>query len=222
MSAPRHLALFVLGIALLAACKNDNPIPAPAPSASQVAAASAAPSASTAPLVSEAEGRALIAQNCLSCHTEDMVAQQRLTATQWANVVKKMHGWGSPVEPKSIDALVAYLAATYGLSAEPYRVPTISAVDAAAALAPQPDGAFAGGDAKRGAVSYHDLCAACHAQDGRGDALGVNLVDRPLLYRAADFSHTVRVGRGRMPSFGSDAVPDGQLADLLAHLRTLR
>ena len=222
MSAPLRALPLVLCASLLAACKSDKPLPAPLPSASQVAVTSAAPSASAAPLLSDAAGRALIAQNCLSCHTEEMVAQQRLTAKQWGNVVKKMHGWGAPVEPENLDPLVAYLAATYGLSAGPYRVPTISAASAAAALAPQPDGAFAGGNAKRGAVSYHELCATCHAEDGRGAALGVNLVDRPLLYRAGDFARTVRVGRGRMPSFGDQPVPDGQLADVLAHLRTLR
>ncbi len=222
MSGPVRAAPFVLCVSLLAACKSDKPLPAPLASASQIAAASAAPSASTAPLLSEAAGRSLIAQNCLSCHTEEMVAQQRLTAGQWGNVVKKMHGWGAPVEPENVDPLVAYLAATYGLSAGPYRAPTIDEGAAAAALAPQPDGAFAGGDAKRGAVSYHELCATCHAEDGRGAALGVNLVDRPLLYRAGDFARSVRVGRGRMPSFGDQAVPDRQLADVLSHLRTLR
>lgn len=222
MSARLRAAPFVLCASLLVACKSDKPLPAPLPSASQVAVASAAPSASTAPLLSEAAGRSLIAQSCLSCHTEEMVAQQRLTARQWGNVVKKMHGWGAPVEPENVDPLVTYLTATYGPSSGPYRAPTISADEAVAALAPQPDGAFAGGNAKRGAVSYHELCATCHAEDGRGAGLGVNLVDRPLLYRAGDFALAVRVGRGRMPSFGDQAVPNGQLADVLSHLRTLR
>ena len=225
---PRHpLLTFALGAALVAVgCKDDKPAPAPPPSASQAALTSAAPSASTAPapvpIPSEAAGRALIASSCLSCHTDEMVAQQRLTAKQWDKVVKKMHGWGAPVEPENVDALIAYLAATYGLSAGPYTVPTMSASAAAAALEPQPDGAFAGGDVKRGAASYHDLCATCHAEDGRGAALGVSLVDRPLLYRAGDFARVVRAGKGRMPSFSEASVPDKQVADLLAHLRKLR
>ncbi len=183
---------------------------------------SAAPSASALPVVSAATGRALVANNCLSCHTEEMVAQQRLTAKQWDKVVKKMHGWGAPVEPENLEPLIAYLAATYSLETPPYQVPTISASAAAAMLEPQPDGAFAGGDAKRGASSYHDLCATCHAEDGRGAALGVDLVDRPLLYRAADFARVVRSGKGRMPAFSEASVPDKQVADVLAHLRTRR
>jgi len=64
------------------------------------------------------------------------------------------------------------------------------------------------------------MCAPCHAEDGRGAEVGVNLVDRPLLYRAADFARWVRVGRGRMPGFKD--VGDAQIADLLAHLRARR
>ena len=223
---PLHHALsFLLCAALVAVgCKDDKPAPAPPPSASQAALASAAPSvsASATPVPSEAAGRALIANNCLSCHTEEMVAQQRLTAKQWDKVVKKMHGWGAPVEPENVEALIAYLAATYSLETPPYQVPTISASAAAAALAPQPDGPLAGGDAKRGAASYHDLCATCHAEDGRGATLGVALVDRPLLYRAGDFARVVRAGKGRMPSFSEASAPDKQVADVLAHLRKLR
>lgn len=223
MKPRNHVFPILLGVALLVAgCKGDKPTPAPPPSASQVALPSAAPSASALPVVSEATGRALVASNCLSCHTEEMVAQQRLTAKQWDKVVKKMHGWGAPVEPENLDPLIAYLAATYSLETPPYQVPTLSASAAAAMLEPQPDGAFAGGDAKRGASSYHDLCAACHAEDGRGAALGVDLVDRPLLYRAADFARVVRSGKGRMPAFSEASVPDKQVADVLAHLRTRR
>ena len=223
MKPRHHVLVFVLGAALVAVgCKDDKAAPAPPSRASQVALASAAPNASTAPVPTEAAGRALVANNCLSCHTDEMVAQQRLTAKQWDKVVKKMHGWGAPVEPENVDPLVAYLAATYGPSAGPYNVPTISASAAAAALEPQPDGAFVGGDMKRGAASYHDLCATCHAEDGRGATLGVGLVDRPLLYRAGDFARVVRAGRGRMPSFSEASVPDKQVADVLAHLRRLR
>jgi cytochrome c2 len=217
VSARIPTVLVALCASLLSSgCKSEPPAPTPAPSQS----APALPSA--APILSAAAAHALIVDDCLSCHTEEMIAQQRLTPTQWGAVVKKMHGWGAPVEPENIDPLVAYLAATYGPSAGPYRVETLSAADAAAAIAPQPDGPFAGGDAKRGAVAYHDLCATCHADDARGAALGVCLVDRPLLSRAADFSRIVRAGRGRMPAFREQDVPDPSVADLLAHLRSLR
>lgn len=216
MSAHFTTVLVALCASLLSSgCKSDHGAPTPAPTQS----APALPSA--APILTPAAAHALIVDDCLSCHTEEMIAQQRLTPTQWGAVVKKMHGWGAPVEPDNIDALVAYLAATYGPSAGPYRVDTLSPAEAAAAVAPQPDGPFAGGDAKRGATTYHELCATCHADDARGAALGVCLADRPLLYRAADFARIVRSGRGRMPAFREQDIPDPSVADLLGHLRTL-
>jgi cytochrome c2 len=216
VSARPTIGLLALCASLAFGCKSEHAPPTPAPSQSPPAPPSAAP------ILSDAAAQALIVDDCLSCHAREMVAQQRLTPAQWGAVVKKMHGWGAPVEPENIDPLVAYLAAKYGPSAGPYRVDTISAAEAEAAIAPQPDGAFAGGDAKRGAASYHDLCATCHAEDARGAALGVALTDRPLLYRAAEFSRIVRSGRGRMPAFREQDVPDSSLADLLAYLRGLR
>jgi mono/diheme cytochrome c family protein len=208
----------VLLAALASGCHGDPDRPVPAATASSAGSASAAPSA--APVVAEAVGRSLVENNCLGCHAADMIAQQRLTAKQWANVVKKMHGWGAPVEPENIDPLIAYLAAHQGPSAAPYTPATISAAEAARAVDPLPDGPFARGDAKRGLAAYHDLCAPCHARDGRGAELGVNLVDRPLLYRSTDFARAVRSGRGRMPGFKD--MGDAQIADLLAHLRSPR
>lgn len=216
MSSRATTVLWALCALLLSGCKSEHGPPAPTPSAS----APAPPSA--APILSNTAAHALIVDNCLSCHAEEMIAQQRLTPAQWGNVVKKMHGWGAPVEPENIDPLVAYLAATYGPSAGPYRVSTLSATEAAAAIAPLPDGPFASGDAKRGAVAYHELCATCHAEDARGAAMGVCLADRPLLYRAADFARVVRTGRGRMPAFREQDIPDHSVADLLAYLRILR
>ena len=222
MSRRATAVLLALCASLSGACKSEHGVPTPAPSAAGLPSATAPTMPSAAPLLSATAARALIVDSCLSCHAEAMITQQRLTQKQWGNVVKKMHGWGAPVPPDDIDPLVDYLAATYGPSAGPYHVPTLSAREAEAATAPLPDGPFAGGDARRGAATYHDLCATCHAEDARGAALGVTLADRPLLYRAADFAGVVRIGRGRMPAFRAVDLPDPQLADLLAHLRTLR
>lgn len=216
MSPRVKTSALALCVAMAVGCKSEPGRPAPAPSAS------APPIASAAPLLSDTAAHALIVDDCLSCHTEQMLAQQRLTLKQWTGVVKKMQGWGAPVEPEKLEPLAAYLASKYSLEAGPYRVPTIAPTDAAAAIAPEPDGAFAGGDAPRGAVAYHELCATCHADDAGGAALGVRLVDRPLLYRAADFAQVVRAGRGRMPAFRSEDVPDARIADVLSHLRKLR
>ena len=191
-----------LGLACVLACgSSDAPAPAPAP---------AAPVA--------IDPRKLVTDNCLSCHANDMLAQQRLTSAQWAKVVKKMAGWGALIEPANTDALVAYLAASYGADAGPYASASITPAEAAAQLAPQDDGAFAGGDPVHGTKVFGERCAACHGLDAHG-GIGVNLVDRPILYRPGQLAQTVRAGKGRMTPFtGSDR----DLADVVAYLRHLR
>ena len=214
--------LLALCASFTGGCKSEQGSPAPASSRTLVASASAPASPAVAPLLSPGDARALIAESCLSCHAQEMIAQQRLTPTQWRAVVKKMHGWGAPVEAENIDPLVAYLATIYGPAAGPYRVATLSPADAEAAIAPRPDGLFAGGNAGRGKATYHELCATCHGEEARGAELGVGLADRPLLHHATDFARIVRSGRGRMPAFREQDVPDPRIADVLAHLRTLR
>jgi mono/diheme cytochrome c family protein len=196
-----------LVLALAVACRSSDQAPPSPPPGPAVAVAPPA-----------ANPEQLVTLGCTSCHGADILAQQQLTEKQWAGVVKKMAGWGALVEDKDQHAVAALLAAKFGAGATPAPRPVASG-DALAAIEPTEDGALAGGDAARGKVLYVQACAACHAEDARGNAIGVNLVDRYLLYRAADFAAYVRVGRGRMPPA---PLPDAQLADLLAWLRTLR
>jgi len=164
------------------------------------------------------DGRALVTNACLSCHTTDMLEQQRLTEAQWSKVVTKMVGWGANLEPAEVAPLASYLAATYGSDAGAYDPAPVNAAEALAAMTPEEDGPLAGGDSGRGRSLYADRCAGCHGMDARGH-IGVLLVERPLLYRAADFARVVRRGRGKMPP---QALTDAEVADTLAHLRTLR
>ncbi|MGE3841100.1 MAG: c-type cytochrome [Vicinamibacterales bacterium] len=46
---------------------------------------------------------------CRSCHGDDLVDQQRLSAAGWSREVDKMIGWGAPVAVSDKAALVAYL-----------------------------------------------------------------------------------------------------------------
>ena len=59
-------------------------------------------------------GREIAAMACLSCHSSDILRQQRLTETQWAASVKKMMGWGALVPEEKKDALVKYLSSHFG------------------------------------------------------------------------------------------------------------
>jgi mono/diheme cytochrome c family protein len=158
----------------------------------------------------------LVVNNCLQCHEEELLAQQRLTDKQWTAVVKKMQGWGAPIEPENFDALVKILAATYGK--DEWKPARVEASAVAALFAPLPDGKLAHGNLDQGRLLYAKACLQCHGADGHGSPTGMNLADRPLLSRAADFARAVRKGRGRMPSF---PFGNGELAALLAYLRSL-
>ena len=218
------LALALLG--LFCGCKADPPKdePTPASTARRASPAPAASATDAAPqkLTPEEEKTAqgIIVNDCLACHTEQLLAQQRLLPKQWAAVVKKMQGWGSLVEPSNAELLVAYLSARYGADAPPYVLPTISASSAADALAPLPDGPFAGGDRTKGEALYKDACASCHGADGRGAATGTKITDRPVLYRAGEFAEAVKGGRGRMPAF--PLYNEQDIGALLAYLRRIR
>jgi mono/diheme cytochrome c family protein len=218
---PSLLALALLSIG--SGCKADPPkeqrpagaLSPSAPAALVSAANPAAPRKLTPEEAKTAQG--VIVNDCLACHVEELLVQQRLTATQWAAVVKKMQGWGSLVEPSNAELLGAFLSARYGVDAPPYDVPTVSASAAAEALAPLPDGPFAGGETTKGEALYKEACASCHGADARGTATGTKLADRPLLYRAAEFAEAIKRGRGRMPAF--PLYKDPEIGALLAYLR---
>lgn len=210
-------------LAAVTACSKDKllglPSDAAVTSTGTAAAADAAPPVVTARTgLSPEEGRALVKGACLSCHSEEMLAQQRLTEAQWTKTVTKMVGWGANLEPNDTAPLTAWLAATYGPDAGPYTAAPIDVDAAAAEIAPLPDGPYANGDPERGRAIYTDKCSGCHGPEARGH-IGVLLVDRPFLYRAASFAETVRRGRGKMMPI---AMTDAELADVLAHLRRLR
>jgi DMSO/TMAO reductase YedYZ molybdopterin-dependent catalytic subunit len=55
-------------------------------------------------------------QNCLVCHEEDVIKQQRLTRTQWDREIDKMVRWGAKVKPTDRESILNYLSGKY-----PYR-----------------------------------------------------------------------------------------------------
>jgi sulfite oxidase len=46
--------------------------------------------------------------NCLICHNDDVIRQQRLTRAQWTAEINKMTGWGARVDDAGRDALLDY------------------------------------------------------------------------------------------------------------------
>lgn len=208
MSRVRSLAWPLLCVLSLLAC-DDKKRSTPA------ASVSVAPSASAAPPVDPAK---LVTQSCLSCHSREMLEQQRLTPAQWEKVVKKMVGWGAAVSADDTGPLVAFLAASYGPGAGAYQPTKISGNDALAEISPLPESPNDRGDPKRGEALYQAKCLSCHGADARG-GVGVNLQDRALLYRTADVAKTLREGRGNMPP--QAGITNAEVAEIVAHLRTI-
>lgn len=46
--------------------------------------------------------------NCLLCHNDDVIRQQRLTRAQWTAEINKMTGWGARIDDAGRDALLDY------------------------------------------------------------------------------------------------------------------
>ena len=199
----------VLALAALGCAREHKP-------AAQAPQSSATP----APAAAEAESPAVetLRAACHGCHTDEVLTQQRLTDAQWTKVLEKMHRWGAPIEDTDVPSLTEFLAQRSRRDAGPFVPQRLSADAAAQLFEPKDDGAFAGGDRERGHALYADRCEPCHAPDGRGGPLGLNLVRARVLDRPSDFATIVRGGSGRMPGFETT---DAELADLLAYLRTL-
>jgi quinoprotein glucose dehydrogenase len=70
-------------------------------------------------------GREIAARACLTCHSSDILRQQRLTEAQWAASVKKMIGWGAEVPAEKQDVLVKYLSSHFGPDNDRFQ-PTVT------------------------------------------------------------------------------------------------
>ena len=74
------------------------------------------------------------------------------------------------------------------------------------------------GDAERGKAAFLRVgCYTCHGYEGQG-VPGRKLAPNPLPYPA--FSNFVRSSTGEMPTFTAKVLPDQDLADIHAYLRS--
>src|SRR5882672_3542397 len=89
----------------------------------------------------------------------------------------------------------------------------LGASAAAAAPAPAPQG-----DVERGKAAFLRVgCYTCHGFEGQG-VPGRKLAPNPLPYPA--FSNFVRTSPGEMPTFTAKVLPEQDLADIHAYLRS--
>lgn len=169
----------------------------------------------SAALASRAEG--LIIARCVVCHSQDLIAQQRLSKNRWESTVEKMKHWGAEILPEEADLLVRYLSARYHPGAPDHLPPIDSELRQAEPFIqePVPAGPLAG-NAARGAGIFEHNCQACHGVRGSG-GMGPKLEKNPILKREDLFWETVLRGRGPMPAWGS-FLSQQDIADIHAWL----
>jgi cytochrome c5 len=64
----------------------------------------------TASADAAAAGARVLQTRCTSCHSVDLIEQQRLDAAGWSREADKMTGWGAVLTADEKTALVDYLA----------------------------------------------------------------------------------------------------------------
>lgn len=200
--------------------------------AALTALASARPQRTTTPQTEDQEDlghrqahreqtRRAVRENCLMCHSDELLKTQRLTPQQWKAEVEKMIGWGSPLPVEWQQPVIEFLASEYPSNApapllDRQPLARLIGSDASAVLSSP-----VMGDSTRGAKLYVQNCANCHGADGQGAELGTNLVEKPVLVKVEDYSEVVRKGLRRMPAFSAALTTQGEI-DILAWLRGQR
>lgn len=95
------------------------------------AAWAAGPPGETAPISApaitwpEGEGKLILEQKCLFCHSGEYIVVQRLNPAQWKSEVAKMVKFGSPLTAAEQVTLTAYLAKHYPPDAPAAKAPRI-------------------------------------------------------------------------------------------------
>jgi mono/diheme cytochrome c family protein len=159
--------------------------------------------------------------NCLICHTEDLIAGQRLTPVQWKAEIDKMVNWGSPLPKEAAAPLLDYLARHYSDQSAPL-VPTRATLEDVGSLEVPVTGQQpvpAGVDPMHGAHLYAANCATCHGPTALGGDLGPSLASKAILDHPREYNQIVRQGLRRMPGFQAVLKLKDQ-ADVLAWLRS--
>lgn len=181
-----------------------------------IAYATAGPSASGPVAVARSE--MLLSLDCLTCHDELLLKQQRLSAQQWHETITKMQKWGSQIAERDIPGISEFLAERYGPNAGAFVPKPVAIAELQAKIGALPDEGLGGGDSVRGKSTFQKYCLDCHGADAKGGSLGIRLVDSPLLSRAPDIVKTIRTGRGRMGPVLS--LEGAEIRDIIAYLRS--
>lgn len=143
-----------------------------------------------------------ITLHCNTCHSSDMIQQQRLNLTQWQAEVQKMVGWGSSLPKDYVNLMGEHLNRLYPADVA-REVPMVDPATLLAENAPRDTAAVTDAELNNAnaALMYKEQCANCHGDQGQGAELGIRLTTRPMLVHPDAFEQIVNKGRGIMPAF---------------------
>ena len=68
-----------------------------------------------------APARQLVMQNCLICHSAQIISSQRLAPKTWLAEVNKMIKYGAPVQDADKQVIADYLAASFPVDKTPFQ-----------------------------------------------------------------------------------------------------
>jgi mono/diheme cytochrome c family protein len=167
-----------------------------------------------------AQVRRSLEENCLICHSEDMIASQRLTPAQWKSEIEKMVNWGAPLPKEAESPLIDYLARRYSAQAAPPALTraALKDVDSLELPGAGPGVAPIDADPARGERIYAANCATCHGPTALGGDLGPSLTGKAILTHPREYDGILRQGLRRMPGFQTVMNSKDQ-ADVLEWLR---
>ena len=168
-------------------------------------------------------GTLVFRNNCLMCHSAELIESQRLTRTQWEAELTKMTGWGAPVTPEETPDLLVYLMENFGAArskAEPTSVSVVDIEKSLRKLATADREPLLAANRERGKRLFVTNCASCHGEEALGGPSGTNLVDRPILLQTDHYREVLQKGRNKMPGFASalDANAENDLKQWLMGL----
>lgn len=103
--------------------------------------------------VATGHGAAILQTQCLTCHGDDLIKQQRLSKVGWTKEVEKMVRWGADVKDADKESLVEYLTANYPARPFSKEPPIASASPVDAVLL------------ARGKTILEAKCMTCHHDD---------------------------------------------------------
>jgi mono/diheme cytochrome c family protein len=164
-----------------------------------------------------AEGQALVAVHCQTCHSLGIAEGQRLSKGEWVKTVKKMSDYGLVLADEDAEKIAGYFAEEYPVGMPVADTPPVELASDPSSFA-APGGAASSvvrtGNSTRGGKLFATHCAACHGIGGGGN-VGPVLRGRSLT--EATFWSTVWNGKRAMPAF-KEALKPSQIGDIRAWL----